>query len=194
MHKFDPANHRHLDGPERRSLLDPDLILSAAGIEKGSVIIEPGSGTGYFTIPLATQTGNKGRVYACDINPDLLTLTSQRAQEALRENVTTLLSQENHLPLQDALGDMVFLANVLHETVDKKAFLAECTRVLKPLGRVVVVEWELKNPPPGPPAEDRLGRDQTASLLAELGFTPEDPVPAGPHHYLLIAQRHPQRK
>lgn len=189
MHKFNPENLHHLDGPERHLILDPARILSAVGIEKGAVIIEPGSGTGYFTAPLAAQTGPEGSVYACDINPDLLDITRQRLEDALLDNVTTLLSQENRLPLPDGIGDLVFLANVLHEAEDKKTFLQECARVLKPQGRIAVVEWEKKAPPPGPPAEDRWSRDQTSSLLTQLGFAPQDPEPAGPHHYLLVAQR-----
>jgi ubiquinone/menaquinone biosynthesis C-methylase UbiE len=157
-HRFDPANVERLLSDERRQLLPPEDTLRAAGIETGQVVVDLGCGPGYFTLPVAARVGDSGQVYGVDVQPALVDACRRRVQEAGLHNVEVVQSEENRVPLPDAVADRVFVAFVLHETDDPEAFLREARRLLKPTGEIVLVEWQKQDGPPGPPREHRVGR------------------------------------
>ena len=170
-HKFDPANLNHLSSPERVALLDVDRTLSLTRAREGERALDAGCGVGVFTIPLAGLVGRSGHVFAVDVEPAMVEACRARVEEAGLTNVTVTRSGENSFPLPDAAVDLVFACHLLHELLDPPAFFAEVRRVLKPEGRVVVVEWEkVETGGAGPPVKHRLTPEEARAVLAGGGL------------------------
>ncbi len=186
-HKF-PVEHRdHLDSAERRSYLDARSILRAFDVHEGMRIADIGAGTGFFALPSAALVGRSGHVDAVDLSPEMLEdLQAKLAQTGAR-NVTAVRSTEDRIPLPDRSVDLAFLACVLHE-LDGPGTLLECRRILRPKGRLAVVDWKKEEMEFGPPKEHRLDEGEAKAILADVGFVPTRTFEAGPYHYGIEAR------
>jgi ubiquinone/menaquinone biosynthesis C-methylase UbiE len=93
-----------------------------------------------------------------------------------------LLSDTLALPLTDSQATFALLANVLHEAEDMMTMLSEAGRVLKPGGRLAIIEWEKREMPMGPPVEHRLHQDELMRMVTDAGFKMAKITPAGDYH------------
>lgn len=182
-HKFDAAHAHVLDAKERRSFQNPEEILERAGVKRGMIVVDIGAGTGYFSIPATKIVGGEGKVYAVDIQPEMLAKLGEKARGV--ENILCVPSKEEEIPLRSESMDAALLVNVLHE-LDGYATLREAWRLLKENGKLVVVDWKKEPTPIGPPVEERLSEDEARAKLAKAGFKLDSSFSAGPYHYGLI--------
>lgn len=166
-HKFKPENWERLVSVERRTLLDPDRFAEHLGIAPGDTVADVGAGPGFFTVPLADQVGVTGVVYALDVAPRMIAVLESRQ---LPPQVQVRLSDERRLPIPDASVDLALMAFVLHELEDPQALLTDVKRVLRPDGRLVVVEWVRRAEEMGPPEHERLRPADTERMLRDAGF------------------------
>lgn len=187
-HKFDPAHRERLEHSDRLRLLPPSELLARAGLEEGMVVADVGCGPGFFTLPAAQVVGSAGRVYAIDIQPEMLQAVQDKARRAGLFNIETVKAQESSVPLPNAVADVVLLAFVLHEAVDPAAFAREVARILTPGGHLLVLEWKKKQTPSGPPIGDRLTPEAAEGWLAGAGLRIVDRFEPNPDHYGLIGQ------
>ncbi len=190
-HKFNVAHRAYLDSDERRSYLDATAILKAFGVRVGMHVADVGSGTGFFAIPAAELVGPKGRVYAVDLSAEMLEELQAKLRRAPTANLEALRSTEDRIPLPDASVDLAFMACVLHE-LDGPGTLLEARRILRPRGRLAVVDWKKEDMEFGPPKAHRLNEEEASAVLAEAGFETTRTLKAGAHHYGIEARiRHP---
>ena len=187
MRKFDPTQAQKLNTTERLTWNNPQEIVQAAQIAPGSRIAEIGCGTGWFTFELEKATRPRGMVFALDMQPAMLQIL--RARRDNWERILTLPCGENDFELDEGEVDVVFHANTLHECEEPTKHLREVHRVLKPGGRLVVIEWHWadEESQPGPPNTERLETDTTKKLLEDAGFTIQEIYDVGPYHYLVQA-------
>lgn len=183
-HKFNPERWERLVSEERHALLAPGTFLDEIGVEPGSVVADLGAGPGFFTAPLAPRVGPEGRIYAVDIAPEMIRLLRDRDLPA---QVEIRLSGENRLPIPDGEVDLALLAFVLHELEAPDAFLQEVRRVLRPGGRLVVLEWVKQAEEMGPPLEERLAEEESARILTESSFRIAGRGHPNASNYYLIA-------
>lgn len=185
--KFDPANWQKLVDPERAEHLNPERVVVLTGILPGETVVDVGTGVGYFLQAILTAVGPEGTVYGVDISQEMLDKVAEEVGESAQ--VRLVHSQELAIPLEDNLADHVFVANVFHEIdpAERVAFLQELRRLLRPTGRLTLVEWKKEETPHGPPVEVRLGREEIVSYLYQAGFRFRRSEAAGPYHYLLQA-------
>jgi ubiquinone/menaquinone biosynthesis C-methylase UbiE len=149
-----------------------------------------GSGPGFFTIPMAQMTGEKGLIYAVDSNRKMLNgLKENIAKSELNPKIIKMIhSDVCHTGIPKESVDLVLFANVLHEVEDKKTFLQEVRRITKPTSRIVDVDWKKNQTEPGPPFKDRLSENEAKLVLAENGFFVIKQIDVGPTHYELICK------
>lgn len=121
-------------------------LLEALAIEPGQVICDMGCGNGYHSLPLARRVGEKGRVLAVDIQPEMLRLLVERAAEAGLTNVEPILGTLVDPGLPDARVDLVLMVDVYHEFSHPELMLKAIRRSLKPDGRIVLVEFRAEDP------------------------------------------------
>ena len=186
MHKFDPANRARLLSDERRRELDPLNFLRSNGLSSGMCIADIGCGPGFFTLSAAEIVGAEGKVYAIDTEELMLDELKKRNPPG---NVTIVQSDEHNIPLENDSCDFALLAFVLHEAKEKGTFLNEAKRLLRVEGRLLLIDWEKKVEERGPPFEERVGREEAASLVEASGFTMEERGNLTSSHYTIRARR-----
>ena len=171
---------------DRRTWYDSDDILDAIGVKPGLVCADLGCGAGEFTFPLARRVGSDGRVYAVDVSVSALDQLKIKKPGA---NIVTLRADLTETRLPAASCDLALLAFSLTGTLDPGAVLAEAARLLKPDGRLAVVDWRPVPPPPGPPMDRRIRSDRMQRLLESHGFVAAQRLREGAVFYTLVAQK-----
>jgi ubiquinone/menaquinone biosynthesis C-methylase UbiE len=174
----------------RKEWHDPETVLKSIGIKKGMTLVDLGSGPGFFTIPMAQATGEKGVVYAVDSNPTMLKhLQENIAKSGIANEIIKIVKADIcNTGLPENSVDVAFFANVLHEVKDKKTFLQEVKRICKPTANVVNIDWKKTPTEHGPPMKDRLSEEEATRLMSENGFRVTKQIDAGPKHYELICK------
>ena len=181
---------KFLMSQERMKWHNPQTILEEAGVTKGMIIADLGSGPGFFTIPMAQKTGEKGLVYAVDSNQIMLNgLKENIAKSEVNPNIIKIIKSDVcHTGIPKESVDLVLFANVLHEVQDKKVFFQEVRRISKPEAHIVDVDWKKVQTEYGPPFKERLSEDEAKRVLAENGFWAIKQIDVGLYHYELICK------
>lgn len=181
---------KFLMSQERMQWHNPQTILEEAGVTKGMIIADLGSGPGFFTIPMAQKTGEKGLVYAVDSNQIMLNgLKENIAKSEVNPNIIKIIKSDVcHTGIPKESVDLVLFANVLHEVQDKKVFFQEVRRISKPEAHIVDVDWKKVQTEYGPPFKERLSEDEAKRVLAENGFWAIKQIDVGLYHYELICK------
>jgi predicted methyltransferase len=122
----------------------PDEVIRTMGLRDGDVVADLGAGTGYFTRRLAKAVAPSGRVYAVDIQPEMLALLKRNAEAAGLTNVVPVLGTADDPRLPPGSVDWILLVDVYHELQQPKAVLARMREALKPTGKVALVEYRLE--------------------------------------------------
>lgn len=188
--RFDPSQIRKLEDPGRKNWLPPGEIVESLHLQAGWTVADIGAGSGYFTLPLATAVGPEGSVFAVDVSPEMLVHLRGKLAEAHTDNVQCVENEAASTGLESGSCDCVFLANVLHEFDDPSAVLAEMRRILKPGGRMAILDWRADvERVHGPPQEHRISAERGGQLIAEAGFALDSPVQLFPFSWLLIGTR-----
>jgi ubiquinone/menaquinone biosynthesis C-methylase UbiE len=186
MHKFDPEHTQMLVSEERRSKIQPEIVLRDAGLKDGDVFADIGCGPGFFTMPASAIVGPSGKVYAIDTEIKML---KELEKGALPVNVVPVRSEENKIPLGSEAIDFALLAYVLHETEDKVLFLREIMRILKKDGVFLVLDWKKKKEDEGPPIEERLSERDVVRLLRDAGFGHVMATDLNESHYRVLCSK-----
>jgi ubiquinone/menaquinone biosynthesis C-methylase UbiE len=170
-YKFRPEKKRKLDSEERRRVLPPHETLRRLGLGPGETVADVGCGVGYFSLPAAEIVGSAGRVFALDTSDDMLEELRKRLRDQGIRTVEPRRSGETTLGLPEGSVGFVLLSNVLHEIDGLDALLSDVHRVLKPEGRVAIIEWKKVAMEDGPPVEHRLSPGEVQGHLerAALG-------------------------
>jgi len=190
-HKFDHRNIERLDNPQRVQWQSPERFLELVRPWAGMSYADIGCGVGYFTFPVAERVGPQGTIYAVDIQPEMLEELARRARARGLNNVITVQCFEREIPLASACVDAACLANTFHELEDPVAFLHEICRILKPGGRLFVIDWKAIETPMGPPLRERVSAETVSQALQTVGFSQLREHPIYPYHYVLEASSSP---
>ncbi|MBM3148779.1 MAG: methyltransferase domain-containing protein [Chloroflexi bacterium] len=143
----------------------PSQMIERSGIKEGMKVLDLGCGSGAFTPFIARTVGEKGKVYALDIQADMLAqLERKLAKPENRDikNVKLVRANAYELPFDDGFFDLVYMVTVLQEIPDRKRALQEVGRVLKKGGILAVTELF--------PDPDYPWKSTTIKLGTENGF------------------------
>ena len=152
---FPPQDLGLLEGPDRDAWQRPDQIMDFLEIAEGSVVADLGAGGGWFTIRLANRVGPNGRVYAQDIQPEMIGAIDRRVQREGLKNVETVLGTAVDPSLTRPV-DVVLIVETYYEMDDPRTLLRNVRNSLKPGGRVGIVEFKKDGFGPGPPLNERV--------------------------------------
>lgn len=160
---------QRLLSPQRDASLDTLAILSFSGISYRDRVADIGCGPGYFTIPLAKALV-EGKLYALDIDNEMLDACRERVAQARMGNVEILKCEEFDSSLEAGSLDGIFLAFVIQQSPDKPRFLKAVRQLLRPRGWGAILEWYRKETETGPPLERRVDPEQMEELVKSAGF------------------------
>jgi SAM-dependent methyltransferase len=158
-----------LERPEREKEERPDLLMPALKLKPGDVVADIGAGTGFYTRRLAKAVGERGVVYAVEIQQEMLDiLTNKLAAENIC-NVQPVLGTVTDPKLPRAALDLILLVDVYHEFDHPYEMVAALCRALKPGGRMVFVEFRAEDP--DVPIK-RVHKMSEAQMRKEMGAQP----------------------
>jgi len=135
-----------LDRPEREREEAPSKAIAALVIKDGATVADVGAGSGYYTILLARAVGERGRVYATDIQPEMLLLIKQKIGASNVSNVELVLGTETDPKLPAGSIDLVLMVDVYHELAQPQAMVRALRNALKKDGRLVLIEFRKESP------------------------------------------------
>jgi len=165
-----------------RKILNDQLVL-----ESTMLAADLGCGSGEWTIPLA-EILESGKVYAIDLLDEPLSVIRSKARVHGLENIELVKSDIEGMIsrlLSNSL-DLVLMTNMLFQVKEKEAVFAEARRVLKPEGRILVVEWN-ENAGIGP--EKKVGKGELRKIAEKSGFSLVNEFTAGTFHYGLVLKK-----
>lgn len=192
IEKFRYEDRHLLEDPWRKRHLDPTAFWRRAGLRAGQVVVDVGAGTGYFALPAARQVGRRGRVLACDVSPEMVAHVATEAARARLGQLEAFRNEEGSLPVQAGVADVVLAAFVLHEVADPHGLLLDLKRVLKPGGRLLVLDWAPDaREPANLPRHLRWAPATVRHMLEKAGFTPVAEERPNEANYLLTAKPGP---
>ncbi len=148
-----------LERSERDAEEEPDKALDALGPLTGLTLADVGAGSGYFTVRLAARVGAKGRVYANDLQPEMLKMLAARLARENVRNVTLVQGAIDDPKLPPASIDLALMVDVYHEFSEPQKMLRAMRAALKPGGRLVLLEYRKEDPDvPDPVRAQNVGR------------------------------------
>lgn len=131
---------------ERQREEDCALLLEALDIRPGQVVCDMGCGNGFYTLQLARRVGEKGRVLAVDIQPEMLHMLEERAKAEGISNIELVAGTATDPKLPPKGVDLILLVDVYHEFSHPEQMLAAMRAALNEGGRVALVEFRLEDP------------------------------------------------
>ncbi len=167
----------------------PKRNIEALGVQKGMVVADLGSGSGAYVLAIARAMENTGKVYAIDVQKDLLRRTMNEANKEGLTNVHILwgdLEKEHGTKLGDESCDLVLISNILFQVENKEQLLREARRILRPRGHLVIIDWSESFGGMGPTKKDVVDKNTALGYAEHIGFKFADEFQAGVHHYGLV--------
>lgn len=186
-------SHPIAAGKSSFDLVDPGTVFSELQLQPDTVLVDLACGIGRYALASADVIGPAGAIHAFDL--------WEEGIAALRESVRSRdLSQikgevadvSATLPLPEGSVDVALMATVLHDLVEEgkgEDALREAARVLRPAGRLVIIEFEKVDSHPGPLASVRLSPEEVEALVVPFGFRRERIAQVGNPLYLVTYMR-----
>ena len=183
---MDASGAAWLDRSERDLEEAPDTALDIISVKKGSTVADIGAGSGYMTVRLAKRVGDKGMVYANDIQPAMLELLERRLKSAKLTNVTPILGSIDDPKLPPASIDMALMVDVYHELSRPQEMLRHIREALKPGGRLVLLEYRKEDPSIPIRPEHKMSVAEAKRELEAEGFKLARVADELPRQHVLI--------
>jgi ubiquinone/menaquinone biosynthesis C-methylase UbiE len=179
-----------LDRPEREREEAPTRAIAALDIRAGQTIADIGAGSGYYTVRLAEAVGPGGRVYATDIQPEMLALIKKRLAGTTggrgSANVELVLGTPTESKLPDGAIDLALMVDVYHELAQPQAFLRSLKRAMKRDGRLVLIEFRKESDWVPIREEHKMSVREARMELEAEGFTFDRVIDVLPWQHILV--------
>jgi len=175
-----------LERSEREDEEAPDVALNALKIPKGASVADIGAGSGYITVRLSARVGPTGRVFANDVQPQMLNMLARRLDNSKITNVTLIEGTLDDPKLPPAAVDLALMVDVYHELSQPQAVLRHLRESLKPGGRLVLLEYRKEDPTVPIKPEHKMSVAEAKMEVEAEGFTLSRVDEALPRQHILI--------
>lgn len=184
------SNH-HPTGAGKTSfgLIDTELFFDSLDLKSGDVFLDLACGRGVYTLAIAERFGHAGRIFGVDLWPDGIAELNAEAQSRKMTAVEGLEGDAGDgIPVADNSVDVLLVATALHDFYNDgiaAEALGEIKRVIKPGGRILIIEFKKIDGPPGPPITSRLAPEEVATLLEPYQMSVTSELELGAFTYLM---------
>lgn len=180
-------NPMKFENPIRLEELDVETSLKRTGVKPGDTVCDYGAGTGIFAVAAASMT--EAPIYALDMDQKMLDIIDQKKRDLNLSNIRTKKVEPDCLPLEEGSVDHLLLVTVLHEILDVPSFVERAVKVLKPDGKIMIIDFLKKEDNFGPPIQERVSAYQAARFFHREGIEMERQYDLGENLYLLILKK-----
>jgi cyclopropane fatty-acyl-phospholipid synthase-like methyltransferase len=163
----------HLDSADRDQDQKPSLVVEALGLKPGMAVADLGSGSGYFTRRFVEAVTETGRVFAVDIEPEMLAYAKESVEHMhIPFTAEFILALPDNPKLPTDLVDVIFLCDVYHHLEDRAAYFANIRSALKAGGRIAIIDFyhDERSGNVGFPKRHLIPRDTVVSEMAQAGY------------------------
>ena len=170
----------------------PEVVATHFHINEGDLVADFGTGSGFFLKTLATAIGEEGRIYACEIQKQLVEKVGGLARTLGIQNVHPLwcdIEEENGIKIANEELDAAILVNTLFMIEDKDTAVKEMGRTMRSGGKFFVIDWTESFAGMGPAPDQVVSAADATALFESHGFVFERDYPAGDHHYGLAFRK-----
>ncbi len=175
---------------EPRDWQDTVEIMERLHLKAGDIVADIGAGSGYFTIPFSSKVGEKGLVFAEDIQIEMINYISKKVEALDLKNVRVIFGKTEDPSLLDNFFNLVFLANTYHELEKPYMLLENISKDLRYYGRLAIIDWDpAKKSPFGPPIEEKVPEDTVIQEVERTGFELVEKHNFMPYHYFLVFKK-----
>jgi ubiquinone/menaquinone biosynthesis C-methylase UbiE len=171
---------------------DPKRVIEQFMIGEGSRVADLGAGSGAYALAAAQATGPDGLVYAVEVQKDLLPRIQNSAKALGLRNVEVIWADAEPFggtKLRDGSVDAAIAANILFQVEDRDAFAQEAKRILKPRGKLLLVDWSGSFGGAGPEPAAVVSAGDGRKLFERFGFAHERDIAAGAHHWGMVLRK-----
>ncbi len=175
-----------LDRPEREREEAPKKAIAALGIRPGQTVADIGAGSGYYTVLLADAVGPKGRVYATDIQPEMIELLKKRIGPSRDGAIEIVLGTATESRLPDGAIDLALMVDVYHELAAPQVFLRSVKRALRPDGRLILIEFRKESAWVPIREEHKMSVQEARTELEAEGYALERVIDVLPWQHILV--------
>ena len=171
---------------------DPEKNIAQLGLREGDHVADLGAGVGFYSAAAGQVVGTSGQVYAIEVQKELLDRLDDDMRRKGVHNVKVVWGDIEHsggTRLREYSMNAVLICNVLFQIKDRMGMMTEIKRILRPDGRVLVVDWLESFGSMGPQPEDVFNAVEAKELFSRAGFEIEKEIDAGEHHYGFIAKK-----
>lgn len=161
-----------LEGPQRVATQKIDEVIAKLSLKPGMIVADIGAGSGLFARPLAKAVGAAGKVYAVDVQQDLLDFINKRSQEEKIGNIQTVLGEFDDPKIPTRNVDLAFINDVLHHIQNRAVYLKSLGTYVKPGGRIAIIEMDKNDPntPHRTQPELLVSREEIVQWMSAAGF------------------------
>jgi ubiquinone/menaquinone biosynthesis C-methylase UbiE len=170
----------------------PDVVSTHFHLKKGDLVADFGAGSGFFLAPLSRLVGDTGRVFACEIQKQLVEKIGEQSRILGLTNVHPLwcdLEELNGIKIDTGELDVAILVNTLFLIEDKTTAIKEMGRTIRTGGKFFIIDWTESFSGMGPQPNQIITAEDTINLLESNSFVFEREYPAGDHHYGLAFRK-----
>ena len=178
-----------LERPERETEENVEGALDALGLKPGMTVAEVGAGTGYVALRMAKRVGPTGKVYANDLQPEMLDLLRKNAAKAGLTNVEPVLGLATDPQLPAGQMDLIILVDVYHEFSQPQKMLRGIRLALKPDGRLVLLEYRKEDPAIPIQPDHKMSVAQAKIEVEAEGFKLGPVIETLPRQHILIYRK-----
>jgi ubiquinone/menaquinone biosynthesis C-methylase UbiE len=164
----------------------PSVVSSHFHIRNGDTVADIGAGTGYFLETLSSLVGQEGKLYAVDVQKNLVEAMGDLARTKNLNNVEVIwgdCDEANGSKIPTDVVDVAILVNTLFQFEKKDDAMQELKRILRPGGKLFIIDWSESFSGLGPQPEQVITDTVAKDFAAQAGFTFEHDFDAGDHHY-----------
>lgn len=165
---------------------DPEKNIRQFKLQEGNYVADLGAGSGFYSIETARIVGDRGRVYAVEVQKELVQSVKNKAISEHLHNVEVVwgdIEEIEGTKLKEGSVDAVILSNIIFQIEDKQGLINETKRILKKNGRLLIIDWTDSHGGLGPENSAVFPMTEARSLFEQNGFVFEDKINAGAHHY-----------
>ncbi len=171
---------------------DPSYNIEQLSLQSGMKVADLGCGSGFYSMALAKAVGDKGRVYAIDVQKGLLDRLKKEAMIEGFHNVEVVwgdVEKKHGTKLRDESADAVVVANLLFQIGQKVDFANEIQRILRQRGKLLLIDWSGSFGGVGPDQDQVVAKRIGQELFEQNGFVFEREIRAGDHHWGIIMRK-----